>query len=159
MTYDNTNRGQIWKNEKKTTESHPDFTGTLNVNGVEFYVSAWKRKEAAASASTHLRATMRYCSDHGRLEASLIYEKHFVEHEIVGETKLSWVTDKGGFKISKRDGTCPKAMQFAGRGFFTFEEMQDDIWQHVHRYKIERLLVQASPDKLRKVAEIIGYQP
>ena len=88
-----------------------------------------------------------------------IYEKHFVEHDIVGETKLSWVTDKGGFKISKRDGTCPKAMQFAGRGFFTFEEMQDDIWQHVHRYKIERLLVQASPDKLRKVAEIIGYQP
>ena len=43
--YDNTNKGSIWKNEKKTTDKHPDFTGSLNVNGVEFWVSAWKRKE------------------------------------------------------------------------------------------------------------------
>lgn len=45
--YDNTNRGSIWKNDKKTTENHPDFKGNLNVNGVEFWVSAWKRKEGA----------------------------------------------------------------------------------------------------------------
>ena len=88
-----------------------------------------------------------------------VYEKHFVEHEIVGETKLSWITDKGGFKISKRDGTCPKAMQFAGRGFFTFDQMHDDIWRHEHRYKIERLMSQASAGQLRKVADILGYQP
>ena len=42
--YDNTNRGQIWKNEKKTTDTHPDFTGSANVDGVEMWVSAWKRK-------------------------------------------------------------------------------------------------------------------
>lgn len=45
--YDNTNRGQIWRNEKKETDKHPDFTGTLNVDGVEFWVSAWKRKADA----------------------------------------------------------------------------------------------------------------
>ena len=47
MEYDNTNRGSIWKNEKKETEKHPDFTGSLNVDGVEYWVSAWKRKPDA----------------------------------------------------------------------------------------------------------------
>jgi hypothetical protein len=47
MEYDNTNRGSIWKNEKKETEKHPDFTGSINVEGVEYWVSAWKRKPGA----------------------------------------------------------------------------------------------------------------
>lgn len=46
--YDNTNRGSIWKNDKKETDKHPDFTGSLNVGGVEYWVSAWKRKEGAS---------------------------------------------------------------------------------------------------------------
>lgn len=45
--YDNTNRGSIWKNEKKETEKHPDFTGSINVEGVEYWLSAWKRKPDA----------------------------------------------------------------------------------------------------------------
>ena len=45
--YDNTNRGQIWKNDRKETDKHPDFRGSLNVNGQEFWVSAWKRKPDA----------------------------------------------------------------------------------------------------------------
>lgn len=47
MSYDNTNRGSIWKNDRKEKDTHPDFTGTLNVNGEEFWVSAWKRKPDA----------------------------------------------------------------------------------------------------------------
>lgn len=51
--YDNTNRGSIWKNEKKNPESEdyrdtlPDFTGELDVDGVKFFVDAWRRKEDA----------------------------------------------------------------------------------------------------------------
>ena len=45
--YDNTNRGSIRKNEKKEKDPHPDFTGSLNVGGVEYWVSAWKRKPDA----------------------------------------------------------------------------------------------------------------
>jgi len=41
---DNTNRGAIWKNDKKEKDTHPDFTGSLDVNGVQYWVSAWKRK-------------------------------------------------------------------------------------------------------------------
>ena len=45
--YDNTNRGQIWGNDKKETPNHPDFRGSVNVEGVEYWVSAWKRKPDA----------------------------------------------------------------------------------------------------------------
>jgi len=47
MSYDKTNRGSIWKNDKKETDNHPDFTGSLDVDGVEYWVSAWKRKPDA----------------------------------------------------------------------------------------------------------------
>lgn len=43
--YDNTNRGSIWKNERKEKDTHPDFKGSLNVEGVEYWVSGWKRRE------------------------------------------------------------------------------------------------------------------
>ena len=45
--YDNTNRGQIWPNDRKETDKHPDFSGSINVEGVEYWVSAWKRKPDA----------------------------------------------------------------------------------------------------------------
>lgn len=41
--HDNTNRGAVWVNEKRSTDKHPDFTGSLNVEGVEYWVSAWKK--------------------------------------------------------------------------------------------------------------------
>jgi len=54
MEYDNTNRGAIWKNDKKETEKHPDFTGSLNVEGVEYWVSAWKRKPGGSEKAPAL---------------------------------------------------------------------------------------------------------
>lgn len=57
--YDNTNRGQIWGNDKKETDKHPDFTGSLNVNGVEYWVSAWKRKEGANPKAPALSFTVK----------------------------------------------------------------------------------------------------
>jgi hypothetical protein len=38
--YDNS--GIISKNKKKTQPSHPDITGSANVDGVEYWVNAWK---------------------------------------------------------------------------------------------------------------------
>jgi len=46
-SYDNTNRGQIWKNDAIKSDKHPQFKGSLNVDGVEYWVSAWTRKEGA----------------------------------------------------------------------------------------------------------------
>jgi len=47
MDYDNTNRGSIWKNDRKETEKHPDFTGSINVEGKEYWLNGWRRKEGA----------------------------------------------------------------------------------------------------------------
>ena len=45
MTYDNNLRGAIWKNKKKDTPKHPDFKGEAEIDGVQYWVSAWKRGE------------------------------------------------------------------------------------------------------------------
>lgn len=39
--YDNTNRGGLWKNARKESDRHPDYTGNINVNGVDMWLSAW----------------------------------------------------------------------------------------------------------------------
>jgi len=45
--YDDTNRGAMFKNDRKETDRHPDMKGTLNVEGREFWVSAWKQTSKA----------------------------------------------------------------------------------------------------------------
>ena len=59
MQYDNTNRGSLWKNDDKEKETQPDFKGSLNVNGVEFWVSGWKRKEGANPKAPALSFTVK----------------------------------------------------------------------------------------------------
>jgi len=39
--YDDTNRGALFKNDKKATDNHPDYRGNINVGGQEFWISAW----------------------------------------------------------------------------------------------------------------------
>lgn len=41
MAYDNTNRAVLFKNENKTKETSPDYTGSLNFEGVECFLDAW----------------------------------------------------------------------------------------------------------------------
>lgn len=45
--YDNNNRGSIWKNEDRKSDTHPQFKGSAEVNGVEYWVSGWLRKAGA----------------------------------------------------------------------------------------------------------------
>ena len=41
MEYDNTNRGMLMKNLNKTADNHPDYSGSINVNGVDHWLSGW----------------------------------------------------------------------------------------------------------------------
>ncbi len=42
MSYDNTNKGAFWKNEDRKSDTHPHYKGSINVEGVEYWLSAWK---------------------------------------------------------------------------------------------------------------------
>ena len=40
--FENTNRGVLFKNDRKTEgDKKPEYTGSLNVDGVEFFLDAW----------------------------------------------------------------------------------------------------------------------
>jgi uncharacterized protein (DUF736 family) len=41
MEYSNENRGVLFKNDDKQGENFPDYKGNINVNGTEFWLSAW----------------------------------------------------------------------------------------------------------------------
>ena len=41
MAYDNTNSGAVFVNGKKSKETDPDRRGSLDVEGVEYWVSEW----------------------------------------------------------------------------------------------------------------------
>ena len=41
MAYDNTNSGMMARNERRDTDKHPEFTGSINVEGTDFWLSAW----------------------------------------------------------------------------------------------------------------------
>lgn len=49
MSYDNTNTGVLFENNKKQSDKHPDKTGKLNVGGVDYYISAWNKSSAKGS--------------------------------------------------------------------------------------------------------------
>lgn len=44
--YDNTNTGVLFKNDKKEKESHPDYRGSVNVGGAEYWLSSWIKSGA-----------------------------------------------------------------------------------------------------------------
>ena len=39
--YDNTNRGVLFRNHKKEQPNQPDHTGNINIDGKEYWLSAW----------------------------------------------------------------------------------------------------------------------
>jgi hypothetical protein len=49
--YDNTNRGIISKNLRKESEAHPDIKGTLNVDGVEYWLDGWLKQRTDGTGS------------------------------------------------------------------------------------------------------------
>jgi hypothetical protein len=47
--FDNTNRGSLFKNDKKTEEKHPDMSGSINIDGTEYWISGWKKQSKAGT--------------------------------------------------------------------------------------------------------------
>lgn len=45
MSYDNTDRGVLFKNLDKDKETQADYKGNINVNGVEYWLNAWIKRD------------------------------------------------------------------------------------------------------------------
>lgn len=49
--YSNVNKGTIAKNARKETDSHPDITGSINVDGRDFWINGWLKKNSRDGSS------------------------------------------------------------------------------------------------------------
>lgn len=45
--YDNSNRGALFKDEKRRNDRSPEYTGTINVMGKDYKLSAWIKESKA----------------------------------------------------------------------------------------------------------------
>lgn len=87
-----------------------------------------------------------------------VYEKHFLPHQIVGETPQSWLVEEFGREIKVNK----KTMRSAGRGgymghkWFTHQQMEDDIWCHGKRPAIMRRVESATASELRDIARFLA---
>lgn len=39
--YDNTNSGVLFKNDRREKDTQPTHTGSINIEGVDYWLSAW----------------------------------------------------------------------------------------------------------------------
>ena len=51
------NVGLLYKNDRKEKDSHPDIKGSLKIDGVEYWASAWKGKDKNDEDYTKLKLT------------------------------------------------------------------------------------------------------
>jgi hypothetical protein len=49
--YDNTNSGTFFVNDRKEKETHPDYTGKIDVEGVQYYLKGGRRPPRVALTS------------------------------------------------------------------------------------------------------------
>lgn len=42
--YDNTNRFALFPNKDRKTDKHPNLSGTLNIDGVEYFIDGWTKQ-------------------------------------------------------------------------------------------------------------------
>lgn len=57
--YDNSNRGAIWNNDQKKTDRHPDYSGSINVDGKEYWLSGWKKKPGQSDRAPLMSFSVR----------------------------------------------------------------------------------------------------
>jgi hypothetical protein len=42
--FDNTNRGALFKNTRREKDTHPEYNGSINVDGHDYWISAWVKE-------------------------------------------------------------------------------------------------------------------
>jgi len=58
--YDNTNSGVLFRNDKKTSEKAPEYTGKINVDGVDKEIAAWVKESKAGKKFFSIKVSEPY---------------------------------------------------------------------------------------------------
>jgi hypothetical protein len=91
MAYDNTNSGMIARNENRKTDNHPEFSGSLNVEGVDYWVSAWVNEGKPG----------------GKMEGKKYFSIKITRKEQQGDAAPRKMTTPQSFYGDKYDGDIP----------------------------------------------------
>jgi uncharacterized protein (DUF736 family) len=57
MEYDNTNRGALFSNKDRASDNHPHARGSIDVGGVEYWISAWTKTDKNGNKYQSLSVT------------------------------------------------------------------------------------------------------
>ena len=57
MKYDNNMSGALFKNQKKDTDKHPDYTGVATVDGKEYRIASWIKTSKAGKTFMSIKFT------------------------------------------------------------------------------------------------------
>ena len=64
MSYDNTNRGAVWpKKDREKGSKQPHWTGRANIDGVDYWVSAWKKADDAKEGAPSISFAFKKAED------------------------------------------------------------------------------------------------
>jgi uncharacterized protein (DUF736 family) len=77
--YDNTNRGVLFREYEKESEKHPDYKGSINIEGKDYWLSGWKQQ--SKKGANYLSLSVKPKEDKS-------YETDEV-HEVEGEFNLN----------------------------------------------------------------------
>lgn len=44
MAYDNNMRGTLGRNKRKEKDTHPDYSGSCTIDGVDYWISGWVKE-------------------------------------------------------------------------------------------------------------------
>lgn len=58
--YDNTNSGVLFRNENKKSEKAPEYTGKINVDGVDKELAAWVKESKSGKKFFSIRVSEPY---------------------------------------------------------------------------------------------------
>ena len=56
--YDNTNRGTLFRNDERKHDRSPEYSGSINVGGVEYWLNGWVQ-EAKTTGRRFFSLTVR----------------------------------------------------------------------------------------------------
>ena len=101
MGYDNEMKGVLFMNDNKTTESHPDYRGSCEIEGIEYWISSWVN-EAKQTGAMYQSLKFQIKEEQGKKQET-------IKPNLVGKVQVTGDPVKAGIPADhpykNQDGT------------------------------------------------------